>query len=1038
MSNVFQFATLSTNANKIEPPKANVASETTQTIVDNDDIVQRISRIRLQQSRSSSASDLSSIISSRNDDAKSVGGRNDDIKSIGGRNDDDNKSVGGRNDDTMSAGIRDDDYNTKPAGKNGSARRTTTAYDKDSVEFNKQILKEIEAGVVPEHFLVKNQKDSKEIETSPEEYLGHRMMPLLENNPNRPTADWILGFTENNQLRRIKLERSGNNLLDRLLVELWNFWICGQFSQTVNRKMAYYRWGLKETDFQTEDPKKIESRLKVHYDLYIMQLLRLRSYFITRELILSDTQTMGQSTKSNSRAGSAKRGKSNSSSNNSRNKSNKRNNDDEEPEETLQGKVFQDTIAVRQREDKFNKIYQTIQAAHHLLCAEFELGLARNPKAVPSGSELNNSILLQPLLTSDVKLSETHKAILHLYKICAKNGYRRYKNLIYQQEITKEGIPTHFWVEYKSIEIFMREQLSKDINFESWASNTGNKMKKEILTALETDITMDFPELIHSRHHFRFTDGVFACKECKFYPDTPSTLSPSEFGTPVRLRDNISCCNKFPVPFKWDELMTSLKRAHARDTSSRKDEEIQYEKPKSKNSDSPHRERSNRSDGSGRPVAGTDNLQQQFPIENVFKKFSFGGKYQKYLKYWSSIETPLFDSILQGQGLAPDVIEVIYEQMGKMLFELKEFDNWSQILFIKGVPGSGKTTLLNILRMVYPKSLGGILSANMEERFGLAPFATRYYLICPEVKKRFGLLQQDFQMMVEGEDMSLAQKNKNPYEGPWKVPMMFAGNEVMEYVEFGSNIGRRIMVVEFLYRVLNQDLDLLKRIEMYEINKLLFKWVCAYLIKCIRCGSDSIWQHIPQYFWDTRTRLSGQTNPMILFLETAETIFVQCKPDGYKHLSPQPESSKFFIRESRFQELFQQFCQKQKINNYPKWNKDSYGDTWDEWALRPIKMKREGDKNPYMYFKGLIEISTISDDSVSSGKPPVFGDLAAGAPAPASASAPINASTSSSVNAPIDVKGINASANTSLLLPSKALTGNTTNVLLAPMSALSC
>lgn len=115
------------------------------------------------------------------------------------------------------------------------------------------------------------------------------------------------------------------------------------------------------------------------------------------------------------------------------------------------------------------------------------------------------------------------------------------------------------------------------------------------------------------------------------------------------------------------------------------------------------------------------------------------------------LTTPEVDKILDDQRLTKETKRWVYILLGRLLYEVGEYDNWQVLLFFKGVAGSGKSTLAKLMRRVFPPSHVATLSSNVEPKFGLAPLYDKYLIICSEVKKDFGMNQGDLQSAVSGE-----------------------------------------------------------------------------------------------------------------------------------------------------------------------------------------------------------------------------------------------------------------------------------------------
>ena len=127
---------------------------------------------------------------------------------------------------------------------------------------------------------------------------------------------------------------------------------------------------------------------------------------------------------------------------------------------------------------------------------------------------------------------------------------------------------------------------------------------------------------------------------------------------------------------------------------------------------------------------------------------------------WYSIPTPSFQNILDYQGFSEEVSRWIYVFVGRLFFNLGELDNWQVALFLEGVAGSGKSTITKIVKKFYEICDVGVLSNNIEKKFGLASLKDKLLYLAPEIKGDLCLEQSEFQLLIEGGDMQLPEKFK--------------------------------------------------------------------------------------------------------------------------------------------------------------------------------------------------------------------------------------------------------------------------------------
>ncbi|CAN0368231.1 unnamed protein product [Ectocarpus sp. 6 AP-2014] len=152
---------------------------------------------------------------------------------------------------------------------------------------------------------------------------------------------------------------------------------------------------------------------------------------------------------------------------------------------------------------------------------------------------------------------------------------------------------------------------------------------------------------------------------------------------------------------------------------------------------------------------------------------------------YDNIPTPLFESIFTPQNWDADMVRWMFVFIGRLFYHVNEADSWQVIPFLKGVAGTGKSTVIKIIQAIYSPAEIGVLSNNVEKKFGLSALVDKTLFIVPEVKSDCQLDQAEFQSIVTGEELSLAVKHESPWCGRWTVPGIMAGrsnNTVTKYV----------------------------------------------------------------------------------------------------------------------------------------------------------------------------------------------------------------------------------------------------------------
>lgn len=293
-------------------------------------------------------------------------------------------------------------------------------------------------------------------------------------------------------------------------------------------------------------------------------------------------------------------------------------------------------------------------------------------------------------------------------------------------------------------------------------------------------------------------------------------------------------------------------------------------------------------------VAAANYIDQDFP-----EQCAMGGEDDWY----ETIATPNLQKIMDYQEFPRDVCEWLYAFLGRLMYDVNEKDGWQVIPFMKGQASSGKSTiLLKVAKNFYDKVDVGVLSNNIEKKFGIGAFCDKYMFVAPEIKGDLQLEQAEFQSIVSGEDVQVAIKHSTAQSVMWKTPGILAGNEVPNWTDNSGSITRRIVIWDFVKSVENGEMDLGDKLNK-ELAYIILKCNRAYHDKVRKVGKDNIWQHLPQYFVDRRAELLASTNTLVSFIKSDQVML----------------GKSLFVPFDLFRSAFNQYCQdnhlvKPKIN----------------------------------------------------------------------------------------------------------------------------
>lgn len=437
-------------------------------------------------------------------------------------------------------------------------------------------------------------------------------------------------------------------------------------------------------------------------------------------------------------------------------------------------------------------------------------------------------------------LNNVQQLIIYMLNITQSRGLRRWGTDCYERILTPDGHhATRAWTRACSIKDLLFEVTRKELNFDQWVNITrGKSNMQSVIDYLGSCVDVQFPELRRDRRLFAFRNGLYAA--CR-----------------SRVLDRVPPAHRSQV----------------------QDAFVPYGAHEDVLPDS---------------IAACKYFDCDFPEDQLA-----AGALPADLG-WSSIPTPHLASIMDYQQFEPDVCTWMYALIGRLLYEVNELDGWQVIPYLKGQASSGKSTiLLNVCRFMYDTADVGVLSNNVERKFGIAAFADKFLFVAPEIKSDLQLEQAEFQSMVSGEALQLAAKFQTARTVDWSVPGILAGNEVPAWVDNSGSIGRRVVIFDFIRKVSNGDADLGRKLQA-EIPYVMLKCNRAYHAMVRKVGADNIWAHLPDYFKRTKNELAESINPVQHFMGSGKLAF---GPDAYMPLDDWKRAFRAHCEENNFQKV---------------------------------------------------------------------------------------------------------------------------------------
>jgi len=310
---------------------------------------------------------------------------------------------------------------------------------------------------------------------------------------------------------------------------------------------------------------------------------------------------------------------------------------------------------------------------------------------------------------------------------------------------------------------------------------------------------------------------------------------------------------------------------------------------------------------------------------------------------WYQLPTPVFESIMDYQKMTEEAKKLMYVMIGRLRYPMAVYDRWQVVPFLKGMAGTGKSTIGKYCLEMFEFADMGILSSNIEDKFGLYALMDKFAWVCLEVKERFGLPQSEFQSMISGEHMNIPVKHDTAISTVWNSPGLMCGNEMANWVDAAGSMTRRLFIWEFYELVREADPTLEPRLKQ-ELGVFIRKVNEAYREYAERYGGIDIW-NIPEctYFRLTRERAKSIINPINSFIQTSEVVRINS--DGG------------FMPFSRFRELFIQWAK--NMGRSTKFEKDYWLPVFSDYRFDvrvDTKMVKGRPLNAWFVF-GIEEIN---------------------------------------------------------------------------------
>lgn len=489
----------------------------------------------------------------------------------------------------------------------------------------------------------------------------------------------------------------------------------------------------------------------------------------------------------------------------------------------------------RVRMERISELQKNIYRSYRQAISMFQLENPTGP-SISGRLRVEDGLLdYEPVDLS--QMNEFQYLLQQLLELAGSKGLGKIGMDVYEPIITPEGHHTHAWKYLCDMETFVHEAAYPFyVNFKLWLNlykNPGNGRKVAgELAKIHDD---RFPNVNRDRHVFAFRNGLYVAPQDFIPTDDKPTYTANGFyvdGTPA-YRQNI--------PSKLDAA-------------------------------------------------------KYFDLE--FKSDEWTKMCEAREDGWKDIPTPVIDLIAGTQRWDKEegVLEWLYIMIGRMIYEVREFDNWQVMPVFKGLAGTGKSSLLEEIGMIYDPQDVAAIENRVERNFSLEGTVNRNIYLITDVKADFQLDQTAFNKMVSGEKISVSRKNKTPIPVIWVMPGAMACNVFPNWNNNGNNLARRVVLFLCLHSVLNGNTRLPEQMKL-EIAALIKKSNYLYLRATRRYKEPTLDKILPIYFVQTRLRIQRDITPIINVLDSSYIVY----------------NKKYYLDWESFVVTANAFCKSQRI-----------------------------------------------------------------------------------------------------------------------------
>jgi len=235
------------------------------------------------------------------------------------------------------------------------------------------------------------------------------------------------------------------------------------------------------------------------------------------------------------------------------------------------------------------------------------------------------------------------------------------------------------------------------------------------------------------------------------------------------------------------------------------------------------------------------------------------------------------------------------------------------------------TIIEHVIKQIYETADVGVLSNNIERKFGLSALHDKIIFIAPEVKEDFCLEQAELQSIVSGESIQINIKHKQAITIKWHTPGAFSGNEVPKYTDNSGSITRRFAIFPFNYKIKKGDGDSKLSSKLHsELSHIIQACNKGYLKTVAEHGSAGIWDILPEEFKISQSAMAENTNSLINFMKSGKLVF----------------GKDLYIREKVFVDCFNKHCRESNLPAH-RWTSQFYSSPFSDNDLILLRNTRK-------------------------------------------------------------------------------------------------